>query len=328
MGRRVCGAGGGDCFSRLRVRVVVVQQGYAQVAGLAAAAVLLSIGAAAFDARYLSDANTVTLLGLALLIQFGLGSVFVRLGAFTPRNTAGVVAIYGLAAGAVLVSAGLGMRFDGVHAVIAIGTSLLVFGALGIAVTRSGPPGPGAPRRRSFAVRVRRGNPSLRGRMARAMASAGNDAAVAGMVIVALGAALAASAELSVAVPRSLARLFACLGLVVGAIAAAAPDGWVAAEPAPLVVGSVLVFLSLRRRTFVYMAGGLAALFMGLVLPVARHVSDPTLAAIMMIVIGLLLLGALVMLVRVRPWSGGRTPPQTRLRRPFSRAATRTRKVL
>ena len=84
------------------------------------------------------------------------------------------------------------------------------------------------------------------------------------MVIVALGAAQAASAELSVAVPRSLARPFACLGLVVGAIAAAAPDGWVAAEPAPLVVGSVMVFLSLRRRTFVYMAGGLAALFMGL----------------------------------------------------------------
>ena len=73
---------------------------HAQVAGLAAAAVLLSIGAAAFDARYLSDANTVTLLGLALLIQFGLGSVFVRLGALTPRNTAGVVALYGLAAGA------------------------------------------------------------------------------------------------------------------------------------------------------------------------------------------------------------------------------------
>ena len=75
-----------------------------------------------------------------------------------------------------LVSAGLGMRFDGVHAVIAIGASLLFFGALGIAVTRLGLLVPallaGVLSQFAFAVATLYFAVGI----ARAMAPAGNDA--------------------------------------------------------------------------------------------------------------------------------------------------------
>lgn len=282
---------------------------YAQLLGLAAAATLLSIGLAAFSARYLSDANTATLFGAAMVLQFAAGTALVRLGIVRPQITAGILALLGFSLGAVYFSAGLASRFDGFQGAIAFSVSLLVFSVWEMIGTRLGLLIPkllagmlsqlsSATATVFFAVGV-----------AGVAAPANDEAATAGVIIIVLAGAMAALTESDVLTPRLTARLLGCLGLVAGSIAAAAPDGPVAGEIIPLLVGAALVGLSLKRGTFLYMAGGLVAMFIGFVMPVARHVSDPTVAAILMIAIGLVLLGVLALLARFRPWSRGRKGP-------------------
>ena len=93
--------------------------------------------------------------------------------------------------------------------------------------------------------------------------------------------------------------------LRVGMMLRAVPNGPVMAEAIPIFAGAALVLLSLNRGAFIYMAGGIAAIFVGLVVPVVRHVDDATIAALLMIAIGLLVLAALALVARFKPWSRG-----------------------
>jgi hypothetical protein len=110
------------------------------------------------------------------------------------------------------------------------------------------------------------------------------------------------AAELEVATPILVARTLFGLGLVAGGFFAAVGESPPVAEVLGFVAGGALIWLSLSRGVFIYIGYGIAALFLGLVTVIIRHVGEPTIAALALIVVGLLLIAGVVVLARLRPW--------------------------
>jgi uncharacterized membrane protein len=100
--------------------------------------------------------------------------------------------------------------------------------------------------------------------------------------------------------PESSGRAFAVLLVVVGVAFLGFPPTNPLLELCALAAGGALVALSFWRRTLVYMGFGIAAIFIALVTAVLRHISDPALAAFALIIVGLLLLGGVLVVARLR----------------------------
>jgi uncharacterized membrane protein len=69
-------------------------------------------------------------------------------------------------------------------------------------------------------------------------------------------------------------------------------------------VAAAFVGASLALRRLGYMNVAVAAFFLGLVTVIVRHVDDPTVAALALMIVGLLLVAIVVALARLRPWEG------------------------
>jgi hypothetical protein len=96
--------------------------------------------------------------------------------------------------------------------------------------------------------------------------------------------------EVGVLVPRASARLVAGAALAAGAFWTGMPPVPPLGEAIALVVVLLLLAAGIRVQSLVYIAFGVLAAFAGLLTLVLRHVKDPTLAGIALIVVGLLLL--------------------------------------
>ncbi|MBI2765784.1 MAG: DUF2157 domain-containing protein [Chloroflexi bacterium] len=281
-----------------------------QVFGLAGASLTLSIVATVYWAASLSDSNILILFGVLMLYQFVGGAALVRLGFMRPKVTAGVLSVLGIAGGASAFSVGLSSKFSDFDAETVGGASFMVFGLWGLVGARL----------RVLAPELLVGLLSQLGysfgAVNLAVGIAGeighSEATIAGAVLIIAGTTLIALTEVGVCAPRASARVVGAAGLLAGASAASVPDGPVAAEALPLLLAVALATLSLNRRSFLYMAAGVVAAFIGLVVPVARHVEDPTVAALLLIAIGLTMLAVLALLARYQPWSGSlRSGPST-----------------
>jgi hypothetical protein len=124
-----------------------------------------------------------------------------------------------------------------------------------------------------------------------------------GVLLASFGLAALISTELGVLVPRSSARLIAGAGLAFGAFWAGMPPTPPVGEVASLVVVIVLVVIGIRVQSLVYIAFGVLAAFAGVLTLILRHVDNPTLAGLALIVIGLLLLLAIASLRRRLSWA-------------------------
>lgn len=124
---------------------------------------------------------------------------------------------------------------------------------------------------------------------------------LAWFTIAALGVLCMAATEGGSFYPRVSARAVASVSIGAGAFFGSTQGG--AVELAPFLAGLLLIAASLARRTFVYIIAGIAAVFAALVQVILRHVDDPTLAAIALMAIGVLLVGVVLSLARWRPWS-------------------------
>jgi hypothetical protein len=129
----------------------------------------------------------------------------------------------------------------------------------------------------------------------------------AGATLLAFAVVATALTEAGAFRPRLTARLTAAACLMVSSFIAntGSPERlWV--ELLGLITGATLIALSIRRGTFVYMATGVALLFLNLLIAVVRRVNDPTGVAAALVLLGALLIGAVVVLSRIRPWEGRR----------------------
>ncbi len=123
---------------------------------------------------------------------------------------------------------------------------------------------------------------------------------VAGISLAVLGAAALAFAEAGFLRPRLSARVLAALAVAWGAYFAGANGGW--AESLVFVGGPALIALSIWRGAFIYITAGVAAIFVGLISSITRHVDNTSVAALLLILIGALLVASVILLATFRPW--------------------------
>lgn len=129
----------------------------------------------------------------------------------------------------------------------------------------------------------------------------------AGMSIALFAAASLASVELGALRPRATGRVLGAIALAVGVLFLNTDEQerlW--AESLSLLAGAGLIGLGIRQATFIYVGVGVATIFVGLIVLVVRRLEDPTLAALALMVLGALLVGAVMLLSKTRPWQ--RTP--------------------
>jgi hypothetical protein len=113
-------------------------------------------------------------------------------------------------------------------------------------------------------------------------------------------------------VPRASARLVAGAALAAGGFWAGMPPAPPAGELVALVVTALLVAAGIRVQSLAYVAFGVLAAFAGLLTLILRHVDNPTLAGMALIVVGLLLLLAIAGLRRRLSWAQWGSPPRNR----------------
>ncbi len=119
-----------------------------------------------------------------------------------------------------------------------------------------------------------------------------------------LGSAGIALAELGALRPRLTARVFAGAGLAGGAFFAGVEGSGPAwTEAVVFLAGLILIVLSIRRGTLAYMAAAVMAMFLGLIDSVVRHVQDPTVAALALMLIGGAVIATVLVLIRLKPWT-------------------------
>jgi uncharacterized membrane protein len=138
-------------------------------------------------------------------------------------------------------------------------------------------------------------------------ANAGEHELTFGATTMALfGAAGIALTELGLLQPRLSAQALSALALAGGAFYAGVEEitpAWT--EAFAFAAGAALIALSIRRGVFLYMVFGVAVVFLGLMATIAKHVEDPTVAALLMMLIGALLIAGVLILARLRPWVRG-----------------------
>jgi uncharacterized membrane protein len=127
--------------------------------------------------------------------------------------------------------------------------------------------------------------------------------AVLGMLLAMIGLVVMIAVETGNLTPRASARLLAGAGLGFGAFFAGLPPSPPVAELLSIAVVGVLVAAGVRYQSLIYIAFGVLTAFAGLLKLILRHVEDPTLAALALIAIGLLLLAAILVLGRSKPWT-------------------------
>jgi MFS family permease len=220
--------------------------------------------------------------------------------------------VVGLAAAAGLLSAGFGARFDDDNIPLAIGFSLLLLNGAGVVLVVTKLLVPRLPAHTLATIGLAVGVMFVCGGAGN-HAGDDNGAFAFGSTLVLFAAAAVFLTEFEWLAPRELGRVWAGLGLALGSLMSGVEPGPPAAELIAFIAGAFLVAASLQRGSFVYMGFGIAAIFIGLVVPIVRHVDDPTVAAIALIVLGLLLLGGVGLLARYRPWArrgpGASNPP-------------------
>ncbi|MFN0148697.1 MAG: DUF2157 domain-containing protein [Dehalococcoidia bacterium] len=126
-----------------------------------------------------------------------------------------------------------------------------------------------------------------------------------GLTLAGLGAVGVLLAELGWLTPRVTARVLTGLAVAFGAFYSGIGDANAWTQVLPFIAGAALIALSIRRGVFVYMAYGIGATFLGLVTVIVRNVGDVTVAAMLLIVIGVALLGGVLALAKFRPWASG-----------------------
>ncbi len=126
---------------------------------------------------------------------------------------------------------------------------------------------------------------------------------VSSILLVALGCIWIAVTEAGWMRPRVTARMLGGLGLAVGAYAGGFDSGArVAFETLVILAGAGLVALGVWRGAFAYVAFGVIALFLGGITIILRRVPDPAVGAMAVMVAGVLLVLAVLLLARWRPW--------------------------
>ena len=125
-----------------------------------------------------------------------------------------------------------------------------------------------------------------------------------GISLAAMGAV--ALAEAGVAHPRSSVRVCAAILIAAACFLVTTQEGVVEVW-APAVAGGLIV-LAVRVNSLAYIVAGVATLFLTLITSVSLHVQEPAIVAIALIVSGLGLVGAVVVLVKWRPWAGTSAP--------------------
>lgn len=130
----------------------------------------------------------------------------------------------------------------------------------------------------------------------------------AGLSAAALGAAGLALTEAGYFRPRITARVVAAAAVAAGALLLQTDETerlW--ADLLVFAVGGGLVAVGIARSTFVHIAAGVAAVFVGLIAVVLRRLEDPTQAALALTLLGVLLVGTVTLLSRSRPWQRSTT---------------------
>lgn len=126
---------------------------------------------------------------------------------------------------------------------------------------------------------------------------------IGGLTLLGLSLAALLLTEVALLTPRPAARaLFSATAVFAAFFAGVGSDGSLWAEALSIPLGAGLVILSLRRATLTYMVAGVVAVFIGLATVILRHVDDPTVAALAMILIGVVLVSGVLVLARYRPW--------------------------
>jgi len=212
--------------------------------------------------------------------------------------------VVGLAAAAGLLSGGFGARFDEDNIPIAVGLALLLLFGAGAVLVVTRMLVPRLPAHALATIGMAVGVLFVSGGAGN-HAGDDNGAFAFGSTLVLFAAAVLFLTEFEWLAPRELGRVGAGFGLALGSLMSGVEPGPPAAEFIAFIAGAFLVAASLQRGSFVYMGFGIAAIFIGLVVPIVRHVGDPTVAAIALIVVGLLLLGGVGLLARYRPWARG-----------------------
>lgn len=121
-----------------------------------------------------------------------------------------------------------------------------------------------------------------------------------------LGFAATIAAEAGWIFPRSVCRFFAGLALAFGGFIASIGDpGTVLPEFIPIVAGAALIVIGIEIGYFPHIFFGVAAIFIGTIELVLRHVGDPTAAALALMVLGAALIVTVLLLAKTRPWERG-----------------------
>jgi hypothetical protein len=125
-------------------------------------------------------------------------------------------------------------------------------------------------------------------------------------ILTLFGGAGLALVELNLLTPKLAGQVLAGIAFAGGAFYAGLDDtvpGWV--QVVTFVAGGALIALSIRRSVLLYMAFGVGAVFLGLIATILRHVDDPTMASLLLMLIGVLLIAGVLLLARLRPWAPG-----------------------
>jgi MFS family permease len=127
--------------------------------------------------------------------------------------------------------------------------------------------------------------------------------AVFGGVLAALFVAWILLAEVGLLKPRVTARALGGLAVALGAyLVGIDPETAVAYESFAFMAGAALVVLSVLRGSFAYMVFGIGVLFVGFVTFTMQRVPDPIVGALVLMLAGVLLIAAVLILARWKPW--------------------------
>lgn len=139
--------------------------------------------------------------------------------------------------------------------------------------------------------------------LALGMRSQGGELGLFAGVLVAFAAVWIGLAELGILRPRESARVLGAFGLASGSFLLGLDDGLHGLfELVAFVAGGGLVAASVYRGSFVYMVFGVGLLFLAFVTFTLQRVPDPVVGALVLMFAGVLLVAAVLLLARWRPW--------------------------
>lgn len=124
---------------------------------------------------------------------------------------------------------------------------------------------------------------------------------LAGMTLLAMGAAGIALTELKIMQPRASSQLLFGAMAVAGPYQAGFIDNGIAFELLAFAVAGALIALGIARQSFVYVLVGVAGLFVMLVTFIFEHFEDDIGAPLALILSGGILIGAVLLLSQFRP---------------------------